>query len=70
MYAVVGAVKNLRVVLLGLEILLWTDDMALERLLNRDLPLTTRIEQWILRLSKSSFLKEHQKKENILADVL
>lgn len=61
MFAVVRAVENFRVFLLGIIFLLRTDHMALVRLLNRDQPPTTRIERWILRLSQYQFRIEHQK---------
>ena len=71
MYAVVRAVEHFRVFLLGKEFLLRTDHAALRNLLKRDLPPTTRVERWILRLSEYTFKIEHQKgQDNIIADVL
>ena len=71
MYAVVRAVEHFRVFLLGKEFLLRTDHAALRNLLKRDLPPTTRVERWILRLSEYTFRIEHQKgQDNIIADVL
>ena len=51
MYAVVRAVEHFRMFLLGKDFLLRTDHSALCNLLRRDLPPTTRVERWILRLS-------------------
>ena len=71
MYAMVRAVENFRVFLLGREFLLRTDHAALRNLLKRDLPAITRVERWILRLSEYTFRIEHQKGQgNIIADVL
>lgn len=71
MYAVVRAVEHYRFYLLGREFPLRTDHMALVRLLQRDLPPTTRVEIRILRLFEYQFRIEHQKgKANVLADVL
>ena len=71
MYAVVRAVEHFRVFLLGKEFLLRTDHAALRNLFKRDLPPTTRVERWILRLSEYTFRIEHQKgQDNVIADVL
>ena len=60
LYAVVRAVEHFRMLLLGKEFLLQTDHAALRNLLRRDLPPTTRVERWILRLSKYNFKIEYQ----------
>ena len=71
MYAVVRAVERFRVYLLGRPFLLRTDHMALVNLLKRDLPPTTRVQKWILRLSEYNFTIEHQKgTANVMADIL
>ena len=71
MFAVVRAVEHFRMFLLGEEFLLRTDHSALRNLLRRDLPPTTRVERWILRLSEYSFRKEYQRgQDNVIADVL
>jgi hypothetical protein len=59
------------VFLLGREFLLRTDHSALRNLLRRDLPPTTRVERWILRLSEYTFKIEYKRgQDNIIADVL
>ena len=71
MYAVVRAVEHLRIYLLDVPCHLRTDHAALVNLLKRDLPPTTRVQKWILRLSEYVFTIEYQRgKENIIADVL
>ena len=71
LYAVVRAVEHFRMFLLGKEFLLRTDHAALRNLLRRDLPPTTRVERWILRLSEYNFKIEYQRgQDNIIADVL
>ena len=71
MYAVVRAVEHFRMFLLGKEFLLRTDHTALRNLLRRDLPPTTRVERWILRLSEYTFRIEYQRgQDNVIADVL
>ena len=71
MYAVVRAVERFRVYLLGKPFLLRTDHLALKNLLKRDLPPTTRVQKWILRLSEYNFSIEHQKGvSNVIADIL
>ena len=71
MYAVVRAVEHFRVFLLGREFLLRTDHAALRNLLRRDLPPTTRVERWILRLSEYTFKIEYKRgQDNVIADVL
>ena len=71
MYAVVRAVERFRVYLLGRPFLLRTDHLALVNLLKRDLPPTTRVQKWILRLSEYNFIIEHQKgTSNVMADIL
>lgn len=71
MYTVVQVVKNFRVFLFITESLFRTDYMALVRLLDRDLPPTTRIKRLILSLSKYQFKIEHKKrKKNVTADVI
>ena len=58
-------------VLLGREFLLRTDHSALRNLLRRDLPYTSRVERWILRLSEYNFKIEYQKgQDNVITDVL
>ena len=48
-----------------------TDHAALRNLLRRDLPPTTRVERWILRLSEYTFRIEYQKgQDNVIADDL
>ena len=57
--------------LLGKEFLLRTDHAALRNLLRRDLPPTTRVMRWILRLSECTFRIEYQRgQDNVIADVL
>ena len=57
--------------LLGKEFLLRTDHAALRNLLRRDLPPTTRVERWILRLSEYTFRIEYKRgQDNVIADVL
>ncbi len=71
MYAVVCAVEHFRMFLLGKKFLLRTDHSALRNLLRRDLPPTTRVERWILRLSEYTFQIEYQRgQDNVIADVL
>ena len=71
LYAVVRAVEHFRMFLLGKEFLLRTDHAALRNLLRRDLPPTTRVERWILRLSEYTFKIAYQKgQDNVIADVL
>ena len=71
MYAVVRAVEHFRMFLLGREFLLRTDHAALAKLLRRDLPPTTRVERWILRLSENMFRIQNQRGiDNVIADVL
>ena len=67
----VRAVEHFRMFLLAREFLLRTDHAALQNLLRRDLPPTTRVERWILRLSEYNFRIEYQKgQDNVIADVL
>jgi len=71
MYAIVRSVEWFRIYLLGREFLLRTDHRALVNLFQRDLPLTTRLQKWILRLSEYTFRIEHQRgKDNVIADAL
>ncbi len=71
MYAVVRAAEHFRMFLLGREFLLRTDHAALRNLLRRDLPPTTRVERWILRLSEYTFRIEYKRgQDNVIADVL
>ena len=71
MYAVVRAMEHFRMFLVGKSFLLRTDHAALANLLRRDLPPTSRVERWILRLSEYTFRIEHQSgKDNVMADVL
>ena len=71
MYAVVRAVEHFRMLLLDRDFFLRTDHAALGKLLRRDLPFTSRNEQWILRLSEYVFRIEHKPGvENVIADVL
>ena len=52
---VVYAVEHFRMFLLGKEFLLRTDHSALRNVLQSDLPPTTLVERWILRLSEYTF---------------
>ena len=71
MYAIVRAVKQFRMFLLGKEFLLRTDHSALRNQLRRDLPPSTQVEQWILRLSEYTFRIEYRRgKDNVIAAVL
>ena len=71
LYAVVRAVENFRMFLLGREFLLRTDHAALRNLLRRDLPSTSRVERWILRLSEYNFKIVYKRcHDNVIADVL
>ena len=71
LYPVVRAVENFRMFLLGCEFLLRTDHAALRNLLCRDLPPTSRVERWILRLSEYNFKIEYKRNpDNVIADVL
>jgi len=71
MYAVVRATEHFRIYLLGAQFHLRTDHAALVNLLKRDLPPTTRVQKWILRLSEYVFTIEYQKGErNVIADAL
>ena len=71
MDAVVREVKHFRMFLLGREFLLRTDHAALAKVLRRDLPPTTRVERWILRLSEYMFRIQHQRGiDNVIANVL
>ena len=55
----------------GREILLRPDHAALRSLLRRNLPPTSRIKRWILRLSKYNFKIEYKRgNDNVMADVL
>ena len=70
MYAVVRAIEHFRMYLLGREFLLRTDHAALAKLLRRDLPPTTRVGRWILRLSEYMFRIQHQRGiDYVIADV-
>ena len=71
LYAVVHAVEHFRMFLLDREFLMRTDHSTLCNLLRRDLPPTTRVERWILRLSEYNFKIEYQRgQDNVIADVL
>ena len=71
LYAVVRLVEHFKMFLLGKEFLLRTDHAALRNLLRRDLPPTTRVERWILRISEYNFKIEYQRgQDNVIADVL
>ena len=71
LYVVVRAVEHFRMFLLGRKFLLRTDHSALRNLLRRDLPRTSRVERWILRLSEYNSKIEYQKgQDNVMADVL
>ena len=71
LYAVVRGVEHFRIFLLGREFLLQTDHGALRNLLRRDLPPTTRVERWIIRLSEYNFKIEYQRGQyNVIASVL
>ena len=71
LFAVVRAVEHFRMFLLCKEFLLRNDHAALRNLLRRDLPLTTRVERWILCLSEYNFKIEYQRgQDNVIADVL
>ena len=54
----VRVVEHFRMFLLGKEFLLRTDHAAFRNLLKCDLPLTTRIARWILRLSEYTFRED------------
>ena len=57
--------------LLEKEFLFSTDHAALRNLFCRDLPPTTRVERWILRLSEYTFRIEYQRgQDTVIADVL
>ena len=57
--------------LLGKEFLLRTGHSALRNLLRRDLPPTTRVKRWILRLSEYSLRIKYQRgQDTVIADVL
>ena len=71
MDAVVRAVEHFISFLLGKKFLLRTEHSVLCNLLRRDLPPTTRVERWILRLSEYTFRIEYQRgQDNVIADVL
>ena len=71
LYAVVRAVENFRMFLLGRKFLLRTDHAALRNLLRRHPPPTSRVERWILRLSEYNFRIEYKRgQDNVMADVL
>lgn len=71
MYAVVRAAEHFQVLLLGRQFLLRTDHMALINMLRRDLPPTTRVRRWILRLSEYVFkITYYRGRANLIADVL
>ena len=71
LYAVVRAVEHFRMFLLGKDFLFSTDHAALRNLLRRDIPPTSQVERWILRLSKYRFKIEYQRsQDNVIADVL
>ncbi len=71
LYAVVCAVEQFRMFLFGKQFLLRTDNAAPRNLLRRDIPATSRVEQWILRLLEYSFKIEYQRgQDNVIADVL
>lgn len=67
----VPAVENFHIFLLGCEFLLRTDHAALRNLLGRDLPPTSLVERWILRLTEYNFKIECKKcEDNVIADML
>ena len=71
MYAVIRAIGHFRMFFLRKDFLLRTDHSALRNLLRRDLPPTTRVKRWILRLSEYTFRIEYQiGQDNVIADVL
>ena len=71
MYAVVRAVEHFRMFLLRREFLLRKGHAALEKLLRRDLPLSWRVDRWILSLSEYTFRIQHQRGiNNVMANVL
>ena len=71
MYAVVRAVEHFRMFLLGQEFLLRTNHAVLAKLLRLDLPPTSRVKRWILRLSEYTFSIQNQRNiYNVMADVL
>ena len=71
LYVVVRAVEHFRMFLLGRVFLLRNDHTALRNLLRRDIPPTSRVKRWILRLSEDSFKIEYQRgHDNVIADVL
>ena len=59
LYDVVPAVEHFRMFLLGKELLLRTDHADLRDLFRRDIPPTSRVERWILRLLEYSFKIEY-----------
>ena len=64
------AVEHFNMFLLGKNFLLNIDHAALRNLLRRDLPPTTRVERWILRISEYNFKIEYQRgQDNVIADV-
>ena len=70
LYAIVRAVEHFRMFLLGRKFLLQSDHAALRNLLRRDLPPTSLVERWILRLSEYTFKIEYQRgQDNFIADV-
>ena len=70
-YVVVRAVEHFKGFLLSTEFILRTDHAAFRNLLGRDMPPTTRVKRWILRLSEYNFKIKYQRgKENIISDVL
>ena len=57
--------------LLGKEFFLRTDHAALRNLLRMDLPPTTRVKRWIIRVSEDNFKIEYQRgQDNVIADFL
>ena len=67
----VRAVEHFRMFLLEKTFLLRTDHSALCNLLRWDLPQTTRVLRWILRLSEYTFRIEYQRgQDNVIANVL
>ena len=69
-YTVVRTVNNCCMSLLRREFLLRTDHAALRNLLRLDLPLTNRVEGWILRFSEYNFKIEYKRgQDNVIADV-
>ena len=70
LYAVVRAVEQFRMFVFSKEFRLRTDHAAFRNLLQRDLPPTTKVKRWILRLSEYNVKIKYQRgQDNVIADV-